>query len=42
MSCELLGCIYNDDGVCDYLNAPIQMTSARACHDHFEESYEDE
>lgn len=21
MSCELLGCIYNDDGVCEYRNA---------------------
>lgn len=42
MSCELLGCIYNDDGDCEYLNAPIRMPYARACHEPFEEPYEGE
>lgn len=42
MSYELLGCIYNDDGVCEYLNTPIQMPVVRACHEPFEELYEEE
>lgn len=36
--CELYGCWYNEDGICNYNNANIKMPSARACN---EEDMED-
>lgn len=36
--CELRGCIYNDDGVCEYEFAPWQDPYYCACYD---EEYDD-
>lgn len=33
MSCELCGCIYNDDGRCIYDTSSIKIEYARACYD---------
>lgn len=34
-SCELYGCIYNEDGICKYNEAPIKVEYAQACHEEF-------
>ena len=30
-NCDLFGCQYNEDGVCNWENATIKMSCARAC-----------
>lgn len=39
MSCELCGCIYNDDGICIYDTSNIKIECACACYndDYLEE-----
>ena len=32
-NCEYLGCMYNEDGYCKYLNANIKVPAARACNE---------
>lgn len=39
--CELKGCIYNDDGVCEYEFAPWQDPYFRACYDETDEIYDE-
>lgn len=39
--CAFEGCLYNDDGICKYQNAPIKMNFARACYDEFSEPMEE-
>lgn len=31
-NCEYLGCMYNEDGRCKYLDANIKVPAARACN----------
>ena len=33
MSCELFGCMYNDDGRCIYDTSSIKIEYACACYD---------
>lgn len=39
--CELYGCYYNQDGVCNYKNNPLQFSSERACYQEDIEAYLD-
>lgn len=39
--CAFEGCMYNDDGICKYHNAPIKMNFSRACYDEFSEPVEE-
>lgn len=39
--CELYGCYYNHDGMCDYKNNPLQFPSERACYQEDIEAYLD-
>lgn len=38
MECELFGCIYNDGGYCNYNNAEIKISYARACYDEIRQA----
>ena len=38
MPCELFGCVYNDDGYCNYNNAKIKVSQARACYDEIRQA----
>ena len=31
--CELYGCLYNEDGHCNYDNANLKFPCARACNE---------
>lgn len=39
-NCDLHGCIYNEDGVCGYADADIQIPYNQACRDN--ETWSDE
>lgn len=34
-SCELYGCIYNENGICKYHAASVKLEYAQACHEDF-------
>ena len=36
-SCELNGCVYNENGTCKYDEALIKVASATACYENFSE-----
>lgn len=31
--CDLFGCIYNEDGICNYCKSNIKEESAKACNE---------
>ena len=36
-TCELNGCVYNENGTCKYDEALIKVASATACYENFSE-----